>query len=121
MISDLLLPLTGTSRHARDLATEACLRWDLPDLIGPVGVVVTELVSNAIEHANTMITLQLARRPRHFHVAVRDGSAWPPETRVPASDEPGRGRGLLLVASLAADWGWLPTGDGKVVWATLAH
>jgi hypothetical protein len=30
------------------------------------------------------------------------------------------GRGLLLVDSFAVDWGWLPTSDGKVVWASLA-
>jgi hypothetical protein len=30
------------------------------------------------------------------------------------------GRGLQLVAKMAAHWGWLPSRDGKVVWATLA-
>ncbi|GIF04797.1 ATP-binding protein [Actinoplanes siamensis] len=120
MISDQLLPVTGAARHARDLATEACVRWDLPDLIGPAGVVVTELVTNAAEHANTMITLQFVRRTRYLHIAVRDGSAWPPEPRLPEGEGLDRGRGLLLVDSLAVDWGWLPTRDGKVVWATLA-
>jgi hypothetical protein len=120
MVSDQLLPLTGASRQARNLATEACLRWDLPDLVGPASVIVTELVTNAVEHANTMITLRFTRRLRYLHIAVRDGSAWPPEARVPDGYESDRGRGLLLVDSLAVDWGWLPTRDGKVVWATLA-
>lgn len=120
MITDRLFPMTGAARQARDLAVETCARWNLPDLVGPASVVVTELVTNAVEHANTMITLQFVRRPRYLHVAVRDGSAWPPEARLPDGDEIDRGRGLLLVDSLAVDWGWLPTRDGKVVWATLA-
>ncbi len=120
MITDQLLPLSGAARHARDLATEACARWGLPELIGPASVVVTELVTNAAEHAGTMMTLQLVRRSRYLHVAVRDGSARPPEARLPEENRLDRGRGLLLVDSLAADWGWLPTRDGKVVWATLA-
>jgi anti-sigma regulatory factor (Ser/Thr protein kinase) len=121
VIRDQLLPVAGAARHARDLATEACVRWDLPDLIGPVGMVVTELVDNAVEHAGTMITVQLARRPRYLNVAVRDGSARPPEAADPDNeDEDSRGRGLMLVSSFADHWGWLPTSDGKVVWATLA-
>ncbi|MFI1991715.1 ATP-binding protein [Actinoplanes sp. NPDC020271] len=120
MISDQLLPLSGAARHARDVATAACAQWHLPDLVGPASVVVTELVTNAVEHANTMITLQLVSRPRYLHVAVRDGSAHPPQARLPVEGELDRGRGLLLVDSLAVDWGWLPTRDGKVVWATLA-
>ncbi|WP_285560298.1 ATP-binding protein [Actinoplanes regularis] len=120
MIIDQLVPMTGAARHARDLATEACVRWELPDLIGPVGVVVTELVSNAVEHANTMITLRLTLLRRYLHVAVRDGSVAPPETRLPGVGSVDRGRGLLLVDSLAVNWGWLPTSDGKVVWTILA-
>ncbi|MEV6490440.1 ATPase, partial [Actinoplanes sp. NPDC051633] len=34
-ISDEILPIQGAGRHARNVATDACLRWDLPDLIGP--------------------------------------------------------------------------------------
>ncbi len=120
MVIDQLVPMTGATRRARDVAAEACLRWELLDLVGPVSVVVTELVGNAVEHANTMITLQVARRCRYLHIAVRDGSASPPEARLPGIGSVDRGRGLLLVDSLAVEWGWLPTGDGKVVWATLA-
>ncbi|GGR13226.1 hypothetical protein GCM10010168_33760 [Actinoplanes ianthinogenes] len=116
MISDQLLPAVGAARHARDLAAEACVRWEVPHLVGPASVVATELVSNAVEHAATMITLQFVRRARYLHVVVRDGSTALP---VPALD-PTRGRGLLLVESLAVQWGSLPAQDGKVVWATLS-
>lgn len=118
-ISDTLFPVPGAIRHARNLATEACATWDLPELVGPASLVASELVTNAIEHAGTMVTVRFTRRERYIHVAVRDGSAAEPviAEEVGAGD---RGRGLKLVDSVAAHWGWLPSRDGKVVWATLA-
>lgn len=119
-VSDQLLPVAGAVRFARDLATGACLSWDLPELIGPVSLVVSELVSNAVEHAGTIITLQVGRRDRYVHVAVRDGSREEPHLDPPADARVLKGRGLLLVDSLAVHWGSLPSHEGKVVWATLA-
>ncbi|MFI5890092.1 STAS domain-containing protein [Actinoplanes sp. NPDC051513] len=118
-ISDQLLPVAGAARHARDLVTEACLAWDLLELVGPASLVVSELVANAVEHAGTMLTVKVTRRHRYVHVTVRDGSPELPvaATRGVLAD---RGRGLMLVASVAVRWGALPSRDGKVVWATLA-
>jgi anti-sigma regulatory factor (Ser/Thr protein kinase) len=96
------------------------VRWGLPELVGPASLVITELVSNAVEHAGTMITLQLSRRSRYVHIAVRDGSAEQPLLNRPDPASSGRGRGLVLVDSIAAHWGSLPSREGKVVWATLA-
>ncbi|GIM90923.1 ATP-binding protein [Paractinoplanes toevensis] len=118
-IRDQLFPIAGAVRHARNLATEACLTWELPQLVGPAALVASELVSNAVEHAGTTITLEFRRRPRHVHVIVRDGSPGEPVPRDPGVQAE-RGRGLMLVNSIAAHWGWLPTRDGKVVWAALA-
>ncbi|MEU4236137.1 ATP-binding protein [Actinoplanes sp. NPDC026619] len=117
-IGDQILPIAGAARHARNLATEACAAWDLPHLVGPACLVVSELVSNAVEHAGTMITVRLTRRAGHLHIAVRDGSAGEPVER-PVAAAAERGRGLMLVSTVATDWGWLPARDGKVVRATL--
>jgi anti-anti-sigma factor len=119
-ISDQLLPVAGAARHARDLATGACLTWNLPELVGPVCLVVSELVSNAVEHAGTMMNLQVARRDRYVHVAVRDGSRAEPRLDPPTDPTAPKGRGLMVVESLTVHWGSLPSHDGKVVWAVLA-
>ena len=120
-LSDQLLPVTGAARHARDLATDACLRWELPHLIAPASHIASELVSNVVDHAHTMMTVRLALRPRHLNITVRDGSPEEPPSlrpdRPPADAE--RGRGLLLVAAMAHTWGCMPTDDGKVMWASL--
>lgn len=119
-VNDRLLPVAGAVRHARNMATEACSTWDLPELIGPASLVVSELVSNAVEHAGTMMTVRLSRRARYLHIAVRDGSPDEPHLNPPEPLSARRGRGLMLVDHLAVHWGSLPTTDGKVVWATLS-
>jgi anti-sigma regulatory factor (Ser/Thr protein kinase) len=118
-LTDELLPISGAARHARNVATDACLRWDLPHLIAPASLIVSELVSNVVEHAHTMMTLRLSLRRRFLNIAVRDGS---PDEPVQTADVPAEadgGRGLFLVKATSHSWGWLPTDDGKVVWAAL--
>jgi anti-anti-sigma regulatory factor len=118
-VSDQLLPIVGAARHARNIATEACGRWALTQLIGPACLVASELVTNATEHAGTIMTLRVARRPRYLHISVRDGSPDVPVLRQPALTDPG-GRGLKLIDTMVVHWGSMPCRDGKVVWATLA-
>ncbi|GAA0805716.1 ATP-binding protein [Spirilliplanes yamanashiensis] len=120
-VSDELLPVAGAARHARDLVTDACVRWEIPHLVFPASLAVSELVSNAVQHARTMVTLRLSLRPRHLLVAVQDGSPDEPVIRPtpgPSADGRDGGRGLPLVAALALHWGSLPTAGGKVVWAS---
>jgi anti-anti-sigma regulatory factor len=119
MLSDELLPISGAARQARNVATDACVRWDLPDLLAPACLMASELVSNVVDHAHTMMTLRLTLRPRYLQIAVRDGSAAEPVRRATTGVGCMRGRGLLLVEATAHSWGWLPTENGKVVWASL--
>jgi len=120
MLSDELLPIAGAARQARNVTTDACLRWDLPDLLAPACLVASELVSNVVDHARTMMSLRLTLRPRYLQIAVRDGSAAEPTARSTQGDATvPRGRGLMLVEVTAHSWGWLPTENGKVVWASL--
>lgn len=118
-LTDELLPVAGAARQARDVATDACLRWNLPGLIGPASLIATEFVSNVIDHAHTMMNLRLALRGRYLHIAVRDGSTAEPARVALPAPEVVRGRGLAIVTAIAHSWGWLPTEGGKIVWATL--
>ncbi|MFI5894970.1 ATP-binding protein [Actinoplanes sp. NPDC051513] len=119
-LTDQLLPASGAARHARDLVTEACAMWDLPDLVGPASLVADELVTNGVEHAGTLMTLRISHRAHQLHLAVGDGSPEPPRLRPPPAPTAPRGRGLMLVDAIASHWGWLPSIEGKVVWATLS-
>ena len=53
---------------------EACGAWHMADLIFPAELVVSELVSNVVEHARGAGRLLIARRGDGVHIAVADGS-----------------------------------------------
>jgi hypothetical protein len=115
-----LEPVIGAARRSRELVTEACGRWELPDLAGPACIVVTELVNNVVAHARTPMTVLLALRGESMSVAVRDESTFVPRfTGSPVPVTSYGGRGLLLIDSVAQRWGSLMLDDGKVVWAVL--
>jgi hypothetical protein len=114
-----LEPVVGAARRARELVTEACGRWDLPELAGPACMVVTELVNNVVAHARTPMNVLLARHGDTMSVAVRDESSARPRFTGPVAPTSYGGRGLLLIDSVARRWGNLELVDGKVVWALL--
>lgn len=118
-ISEELLPAWGAARRARDLATEACLRWDLAHLVGRTALVANELVVNATNHAGTVMTLHLKLGRRYLYVAVFDGVRAEPALRQRGHGDPADGHGLLVVESLSEQWGCTPTTEGKVIWAAL--
>jgi anti-sigma regulatory factor (Ser/Thr protein kinase) len=80
--------------------------------------VASELVTNAVVHARTVMTLQIRLRPRYLYLAVFDEAHTEPVLRRSGdhTDVPG-GRGLQIVDVAAARWGHLRRPDGKVVWA----
>jgi hypothetical protein len=114
-----LEPLVGAARRAREMITEACDRWECPDLAGSACIVVTEMVNNVVAHARTQMNVLLALRGAGLSVAVRDESPTAPSfTGAPAPTSYG-GRGMLLIDSVASRWGNLVLSHGKVVWAVL--
>jgi anti-sigma regulatory factor (Ser/Thr protein kinase) len=119
-----LAPDPDAPSVARNLAGDACLAWAVPELLHPARLVMSELVTNAVEHARTTVTVGVSRRGAGIHLTVADGLATLPRLREPARprrDQPldDRGRGLRVVTATATAWGALPTRTGKVVWATL--
>jgi STAS domain len=114
-----LEPVVGAARRARELVTEACGRWELPELAGPACIVVTEMVNNVVVHAKTPMIVLLARQGDSMSVAVRDHSSAQPRFTGPVAPTSYGGRGLLLIDSMARRWGNLALVDGKVVWALL--
>jgi anti-anti-sigma regulatory factor len=114
-----LEPVVGAARRSREMVTEACGRWDVPELAGPACIVVTEMVNNVVAHAHTPMAVLLARQGDAMRVAVRDHSAFVPRFTGPVSPTSYGGRGLMLIDSVAERWGSLSLDSGKVVWAIL--
>ncbi len=109
-----LQPRHETPGRARRLAAHTLRRWGLDHLIEPTELMVSELVTNAVQHATRPVTLSLVRTSR-LRCEVGDDSPLLPRRRR-AGPEDERGRGLQIVARCADRWGATRLGAGKVVW-----
>ncbi|WP_158857452.1 DUF6415 family natural product biosynthesis protein [Streptomyces sp. NRRL B-1347] len=102
-------------RHA---FTDALRTWGVAQMVDDVGLVVTELVTNALIHGTACDGAVLSHGHGLLLVEVADTSAVAPvQVRVPSGSG---GRGLALVGTLSQDWGWTLHRHGKRVWALLA-
>ncbi|WP_228900560.1 ATP-binding protein [Streptomyces sp. DH1] len=104
-----------TRRALRDLLRH----WGGPGRSEIAELLTSELVTNALVHTDDGAVLTATVGPRALRVEVRDHAGRPPRPRDPRPEESTGGRGLLLVQSLADDWGVLPWGAGKSVWFEL--
>ncbi|MEO3927352.1 ATP-binding protein [Micromonosporaceae bacterium B7E4] len=98
-------------------------------LLADAEMVAAELLGNAVRHAPPLpggmirLTWLLRTSPTAHTVEIRvtdGGAAGPPRMRQ-VGPEATDGRGLLLVAALATDWGVERDGLGQSVWARLVH
>ncbi|MCX2971188.1 ATP-binding protein [Streptomyces sp. JHD 1] len=115
------LPRAGQSaRSARRLVRDALSVWRLEPLVPDSELVVSELVANAVTHARGhVIRVKVTRLgASRVRIGVVDKSPARPTTRQSGTDDP-RGRGLVLVDAVAANWGTDPLPWGKRVWAEL--
>jgi anti-sigma regulatory factor (Ser/Thr protein kinase) len=90
-----------------------------PDFADAAGLLVSELVTNAVVHARTDVTLHVAVRRGVLRIEVTDGSPVVPSARRPTALT-GTGRGLQLVDHLADRWGVVKARKGKTIWFELA-
>jgi anti-sigma regulatory factor (Ser/Thr protein kinase) len=105
---------------ARNQVRAAIRAWDLPVDVDTAVLLTSELVTNALRHEKSgTITVTITCVCGQLRVDVHDTSRRVPmPVNTPVDSE--AGRGLLLVTSLATDWGFHPTPAGKAVYFTLA-
>ncbi|MDX6201528.1 MAG: hypothetical protein QOJ83_1028 [Frankiales bacterium] len=115
-----LPPLPESVHAARHLVRARLKPLQLSeDLVDTAGLLVSELVTNAVLHARTEIGLALQVRSAVLLVEVSDRSGRVPS---PRHYEPtaATGRGMALVEALADEFGMRVIDGGKIVWFTLA-
>ncbi len=101
--------------EARGRAAVQLEAWGLDDIIFTTELIVSELVTNAIRHAQPPIQLRMIL-DGGLCCEVSDGSSTAPHLRRAGRYDEG-GRGLLLVTQLAESWGTRHTRSGKTIWA----
>jgi hypothetical protein len=115
-------PLAGTATdpaRARHLIRAVLTRWDLEPLVDTAELLVNELVTNVLDHANGPMWLHVLREDQEIFFAVWDGDPHLPALQ-PSDHLAESGRGLWLVEVLAHRWGaHAVSGLGKVVWYSL--
>jgi serine phosphatase RsbU (regulator of sigma subunit)/anti-sigma regulatory factor (Ser/Thr protein kinase) len=115
-----LSPTLEAARAARQFTRQTMEDWGLDKLTDPILQIVSELVTNAVEHARTPMELRLRRRPGTVLIEVADEDGRLART-TPTNNSDERHRGLVIVQTLSVRWGVRPTGAGKVVWAQVAN
>jgi anti-sigma regulatory factor (Ser/Thr protein kinase) len=103
---------------ARQYLTETLRSWELDGLIDDAALVVSELATNAVIHAESDFAVGLSRHRDGVRIDVSDAS--PNAPLLPRGGDPVvGGRGLRVVASLSTNWGHRLIDGGKLVWAEL--
>lgn len=104
---------------ARAFAQQAVTRLGCPGCADDAALVISELVTNAIRAGAGRVGVDIERDATELRIRVRDdGVGWPRMGR-PTTDAI-HGRGLILVAAVADDWGVEQRRTGKEVWAALS-
>src|SRR5829696_2897791 len=112
-------PVLTAAAAGRQFVAEVCGHWGLQGLAEPAALVASELVTNAVVHANTALELRVELHGARLQVAVHDQD---PDLAglLAAKDGTDRGLGLEIVDQVAKAWGVRQDGaGGKTVWCTL--
>jgi anti-sigma regulatory factor (Ser/Thr protein kinase) len=116
-----LVPGPRSVQDARRWVVRACRDIERDDLVECAELGVSELVTNALLHAEAPISVRVRGTRQHPRVEVRDASPVPPVLPEPGY-EPDEdllltfGRGLTIVARASDAWGVEVEEEGKVVW-----
>lgn len=115
-----LPPTVAAVTAARHVVMELLRVWQSPHDHEDAALLVTELVSNVVDHVGgeADLTVEVSMAEAWLRIAVVDGSAIRPVMRELSLDQPG-GRGLQMVQTLADRWGVEDHDGGKRIWLEL--
>jgi anti-sigma regulatory factor (Ser/Thr protein kinase) len=86
------------------------------EVLDKAQLLVTELTTNAVQHAHSPIRLSVLPHDDMVRVEVRDDDPTPLQPPCRPAVDAESGRGLWLVAALSCSWGVNRNEKGKTVW-----
>jgi anti-sigma regulatory factor (Ser/Thr protein kinase) len=105
---------------ARGFVSSTLTSWAVQEHFADVPLLASELVTNAVRHANGDVALSLQLDHDRMRVSVSDSSDELPVMGDLTSALDG-GWGLHIVDRLAASWGLEADSDGKTVWCEVVE
>ncbi|MEU9075428.1 PAS domain S-box protein [Kitasatospora sp. NPDC004745] len=112
--------ITASVPEARSFVGKVIASWGGSDRAADAQLLTSELVANAVQHAEGPVRLSLYRHTCELAVEIADRSPQVPHPRLAEKDAES-GRGLFLVNALADSWGVRPAVEGKTTWFTLSQ
>ncbi len=103
---------------ARQMVRSALAEWDLMLFEDIALLLATELMSNGVRHAMTLLTLEMSYEDGCLRVGVSDRDTHQPVLNR-SSQNSVHGWGLHMVDLLASGWGTTTKPNGKTVWFEL--
>lgn len=116
-----LSPLPESVAAGRQWSRETIADWKLDEVADVATQLVSELVTNSVEHAQTecvRLTVTYAEATLWIDVCDDDSANLPARRKVCPDDI--RGRGLTIIEAMSDRWGISVTRSGKSVWCALA-
>lgn len=111
---------TASPSRARVHVAELLERWGLRSIADSATLLTSELVTNGVRHAGTVMRLSVSRvDDRTVRISVTDHAPGADVQLRSVADDAEGGRGLFLVEQLAAGWGSSSDANGKTVWFEL--
>ncbi|MEU6477540.1 SpoIIE family protein phosphatase [Streptomyces sp. NPDC047017] len=116
-VADWSLPADASVvAAARRLVDRQLAAWGLDEAAFTTGLVVSELVTNAIRYGRGPIRLRLIHDKGRLLSEVTDANSTSPHLRQAREGEEG-GRGLYIVMQLSSRWGVRHSRQGKTIWS----
>ena len=119
--SELLPPVASSVAAARKFVVAAARSWGVTALANDLALVVSELVTNAIEHGVGPVGLAARRWGDGVQIEVSSGLTSHRPARLDPSPRMATGRGRRVVDALASDWGHRESRLQRTVWARLTE
>jgi DNA-binding NarL/FixJ family response regulator len=117
--ANITLPASLTSgKAARMFVADRLGAWKLDHLLDTTLLLTTELVTNAVVHAGSPVSVTVRRALDRLRVEVADMGGGALTLREVDQDSVG-GRGLMLIEALSTAWGTSAFETGKLVWFEL--
>ncbi len=118
--ASVVLPAATTApRDARRFTADTLHAWGVDGTVEEAELIVSELVTNAFRHAESVSRLALSLNSDCLRIEVVDYGPGGAVRRRTRPDDIG-GRGLLLVEIMADRWGAQHDGYEHVVWCELS-